>query len=65
MRDRFGYMDMTDFYDELGEGPTCKIYSSIEQLKKDSPCVKQCGIVKVKVILEEAIQEPNYELESK
>jgi hypothetical protein len=54
---RYGYMCATAFDWELGEalGGT-RVYATIEDLKDCQPCVKQCGIVKVKVELEEVIQ---------
>jgi hypothetical protein len=57
---RIGYMCMTDYYHEIGEGPVCKVYSSIKQIKDEMPCVEECGIVKVRVYLEEAIQESKF-----
>ena len=47
---RYGYMDHTDFYWEVGEargGNT--IYSSIKDLLKNQPCAKECGIVRVRI----------------
>jgi len=45
-----GFMCMTDFECELGAacgGNT--IYPSVDDLKRNRPCVEECGIVKVKV----------------
>ena len=54
---RIGYMCMTDYYHEVGEGPICDVYSSIEQIKTERSCAEECGIVKVRVYLDEIIQE--------
>lgn len=53
---RYGYMCKVDFDWELGEalGGTT-IYPSIDDLKSKRPCVFTCGIVKVKVELEEVV----------
>lgn len=53
---KFGYMCQTDYEHELGEGPTCQIYSSVEHLKEASNCVAQCGIVRVLVTLAEVVE---------
>lgn len=54
-----GYMDYVDFMDECGQpfdGNT--FYADLKNLKKAKRCVNHCGIVKVKIILEEWIQLP-------
>ncbi len=50
------YMCQTDWDFELGEacGGT-KLYPSVEDLKENRKCVKQCGIVQVKVTLTKLI----------
>lgn len=55
------YMDGVDFQHELGEaaGGT-RLYRSIEDLKKHSDCWVECGIVKVKVILVEWVEDQNF-----
>jgi hypothetical protein len=55
---RIGYMCQVDYDWELGEalGGT-EVYCSVEDLKKERKCVKNCGIVKVKVTLEECVQK--------
>lgn len=56
-----GYMDLVDFECELGMASGGNaVYASIEDLRKQHPCVKQCGIVKVKVEAIEVIQETDY-----
>lgn len=53
-----GYMCKTDFLYERGlpaKGNT--VYSSIENLKQKHPCVENCGIVKVKVVLEAVVSD--------
>ena len=58
---RYGYMDMTDYYHEVGEasgGNT--IWPSPENLLEGSPCASQCGIARVKVMFDKEILEPNF-----
>lgn len=58
---KFGYMCKVDFDFEVGEalgGNT--VYSSIKDLKRHRKCVETCGIVKVKVELEEVVQYSNW-----
>lgn len=55
-----GFMCATDFRHELGEGPICEVYSSIEQLEEDRSCVKECGIVEVQVKLIKYIKDSNF-----
>jgi hypothetical protein len=47
---RYGYIDATDWDHELGEamGGT-KIYCSKEDILRERSCVKECGIIKVKI----------------
>lgn len=55
---RVGYMCKTDFTWEVGEaigGNT--IYPSIEDLKENRKCWEECGIVKVKILIEEVVAE--------
>ncbi len=56
-KEKFGYMCLVDFQYELGEADMNTIYSSIESLRKNRNCVSQCGIAKVKVQLEEIVQD--------
>ena len=58
---KYGYMCKVDFDYELGHalGGAC-IYPDIEDLIENRNCRKQCGIVKVRVTLEEISQEENY-----
>ena len=54
---KYGYMCKTDWDYELGEAlGGNSIYPSIEDLKKRRKCVSSCGIVKVRVELEEVVQ---------
>lgn len=48
------YMCMIDWQHELGEaaGGTL-VYASLNDLKKHHTCWEECGVVKVKVVLEE------------
>jgi hypothetical protein len=60
------YIDGVDFRYELGEsGGGNKVYASVEDLKRYSPCWKECGIVKCKVVLEEWAVEEDRELATK
>ena len=54
---REGYMCKVDFEWEVGEalGGT-RIYPSLEDLKENCKCVKECGIVKVRVELLEVVE---------
>jgi hypothetical protein len=55
---KYGYMCQTDWDWELGEalgGST--IYPSVEDLKDHRKCVSSCGIVKVKIELEEIVDK--------
>lgn len=57
-----GYMDLVDFYYELGAakgGNT--IHASIKDLKERHSCVDECGIVKVKVELVEIIKNSDFQ----
>lgn len=54
---KYGYMCKTDWDWELGEAPGgVEIYIDIDDLRKHRSCVDSCGIVKVKVQLEEIVQ---------
>ena len=58
---RYGYMCLVDFKYELGEAMGgIEIYSTIKELKVKRKCVAQCGIVKVRIELEEIIQDSDY-----
>lgn len=54
---KYGYMCQVDWNWELGEarGGT-EIYASIEDCKRKRECVKNCGIVKVKIELVEVVE---------
>jgi hypothetical protein len=41
-------MDGTDYDHELGHTDV-KVYSSVEALKADRPCIHECGVVAVRV----------------
>lgn len=58
------YMDLVDFFHELGDakgGNT--VHPSIRDLRERHPCCRECGIVKVKVEHIETVQDPNYKLD--
>ena len=53
-----GYMCKTDFECELGAAKGGNVvYPSEQDLRESKPCVDSCGIVKVKVVAVEIIQE--------
>lgn len=55
---RRAYMDLTDFFWELGQ-TTTKTYSSIDAVKRDqSKCIEECGIVEVTVSLRRIVRRP-------
>lgn len=55
------YMCKTDFdYDARSSSKGTKIYPNEKALREYKSCVDECGIVKVKVSLEEIIQEENW-----
>jgi hypothetical protein len=57
----YGYMCGVDFQHELGEASDGNIiYPSVNNLKQNKPCWKECGIVKVKITLEEWIEEQDF-----
>lgn len=66
MKHKIGYMCGVDFQHELGEalGDT-PVYSSIEELKREKRCWKQCGIVEVKIQLVSWAEKQNFEKEEK
>lgn len=62
MSDKYGYMCKIDWDYEVGSALGGNIvYPSIKDLKKNHSTVG-CGIVKVKVTLEEVIDETNFHL---
>lgn len=54
-----GYMDTTDFDNELGNTMT-RVYDSVEAVKSGEPCAekKECGIVRVQVYADRVEQWP-------
>lgn len=58
---RYGYMDKTDFEHEVGEAlGGNKIYPCIADLIKHEKCASSCGIVRVKIELEEVLLGSDY-----
>jgi hypothetical protein len=47
---QYAYMCGIDWQEEIGHD-YCKIFASVEDLKKEKPCWKECGIVKVAINL--------------
>ena len=57
---KYVYICGVDWQHELGEVPDfTKVYSSVDDLKNQRTCWKQCGIVKIKVELVEWVIEQN------
>lgn len=59
---KIGYMCAVDYQHEMDVDVSdgIEVYSTIEFLKKKRPCVKECGIIKVKVTLEEWVTHSDY-----
>lgn len=58
---RICYMDKVDFDHEIGNAlGGNQLFADIEDLKKHKGCCRQCGIVKVEVVLKEVIQESDF-----
>jgi hypothetical protein len=59
--DEYLYMCKTDYDYELGNAAGgVPVYSSLADLKEQRSCVRECGIVKVKVTLVEVVEEENF-----
>jgi hypothetical protein len=59
-RSKYVYLCGVDWQHELGEEmlkPDVVVYPSVESLKKHRTCWKSCGIVKLKVTLEEWVED--------
>lgn len=55
------YMDLVDFYHELGEASDGnRLFPSIKDLKTYYKCVDECGIVEVEVRLKRVVKKSNY-----
>lgn len=53
---KYGYIDRVDFEHELSEvSGGVKIFSSVDDIKRHISHIEECGIVKVKVELEEIV----------
>lgn len=53
-----GYMDRTDWAYEIGAASGGnRVYPSVEDLKRDSPCTTNCGIVEVEVRFRRIIEK--------
>lgn len=47
------YMCGVDWQHEIGSAGDTRLYESIEDLKRNRKCVKQCGIVELEATLKE------------
>jgi len=57
-RPRYGYMCQVDFDYELENAKGgCPVYASVSDLKKERGCVRECGIVKVKITRQKVIEK--------
>lgn len=53
-----GFMCRTDFDHELGEAADgVRVYPSAATLREHRPCVTECGMVRVRVVLDAVIDE--------
>lgn len=58
---REAFMCLVDYEHELGFASGAhKVYGAVEDLRDTRPCVEQCGIARVRVVLEEVVQQPDY-----
>lgn len=56
-----GFMDKVDAECELGAAlGGNKVHPSIEDVRKHHPCVKQCGIRRVHILLGKVEQDENF-----
>jgi hypothetical protein len=61
VKEYIGYMDKVDFEEELGRASDGnKVFPSAEAVRRHRRCSAECGIVKVRVVLEEVTQESNF-----
>lgn len=59
--DFIGYMCKTDFdHDMRGASDGANIYPSEAALRRERPCVAQCGVVEVRVSLSRIVQHEDY-----
>lgn len=59
---KYVYLCGVDWQHELGEEmfkPDVVVYPSVESLKKHRTCWQECGIVKLKVTLEQWVEPQN------
>jgi len=55
---RYGFMCLTDWQWELGEALGGNmVYPDLKDLKKHRVCVEDCGIVRVKIVLDKVIRD--------
>lgn len=58
MEGKVGYMCAIDYeYHIEDDWNGTEIFPSVKSLKKQSPCVKSCGILKVKVTVEKTVKK--------
>lgn len=54
------YVCGVDWQHEIGEGPNdIKLYSSLEVLKKERTCWKECGIVELEISVKKWVEPQN------
>ena len=54
---RTGFMDRVDFEFEVGSAlGGNSIYPSVEDLRKHHPCVRNCGVVEVEILLKRLVK---------
>lgn len=65
IKPKYGYIDATDFYHELGEAAGgVTIYASVNDTLENCWCAKECGVLKVKVSFEEIALKGKEELQT-
>lgn len=54
-----GYMDITDFKFHI-QNDGAILYSSIEDINERKPCIDECGIYEVEIIVRRVVKAPNF-----
>ncbi len=58
---KYAYMCKVDYDYHIGEDYNpVKMYCNLDSIKHHRKCVSQCGIVKIKIELEEIVQKGDY-----
>ena len=55
------YMCATDYDHHIDNDPKgAEVYGDIEDLRRERPCVKQCGITRFRITNVVTVQKPDY-----